>query len=70
MRRAGMKPDERMELKKLYRLLFRSGKSLRAAAAQAQQEFSSAPAKTMLEFVAASRRGLCADTGKLVGSED
>jgi UDP-N-acetylglucosamine acyltransferase len=70
MRRTGMKPDERIELKKLYRLLFRSGKSLRAAAAQAQQEFSSEAAKAMLEFVAASRRGLCADNGKSVGSEE
>jgi UDP-N-acetylglucosamine acyltransferase len=70
LRRAGLSPEERVQLKKVYRLLFRSGKSLRTALAQGRQEFNSAPAKTMMEFVAASRRGVCADTGKSAPAEE
>ncbi len=69
LRRAGLTPDERLELKKLYRLLFRSGKNLKAAMAEAGQ-FASPAAKTLLEFVATAKRGICADTGKGGGDED
>jgi UDP-N-acetylglucosamine acyltransferase len=63
LRRAGVAPAERMELKELYRALFREGQNLRAAVAEAQKRFTSAPAKVMLDFVAASTRGVCADAG-------
>src|SRR5271170_4729699 len=62
LRRAGFIAEERLELRKLYHALFRSGKSLRAAVAGARKEFSSPAAKVLLEFVAEARRGLCADT--------
>jgi UDP-N-acetylglucosamine acyltransferase len=64
LRRAGLASAERMELKRIYRLLFRSGKNLRPALAEAQQQFSSPAAKVMLEFIAASKRGVCADVGR------
>lgn len=64
LRRAGFTPQQRLELRKLYHALFRSGKSLRAALAGAQKEFSSPAARVLLEFVAEARRGLCADTGR------
>jgi UDP-N-acetylglucosamine acyltransferase len=63
LRRAGMTPAERLELKQLYHALFREGQSLRAAAANARARFSSAPAKVMLDFLARSKRGVCRDTG-------
>jgi UDP-N-acetylglucosamine acyltransferase len=63
LRRAGMTAEERLELKKVYRLLFRSGRKLREAAAEARKEFASPAAKTLVEFVAVSKRGVCADTG-------
>jgi len=63
LRRAGLTPAERLELKQLYRALFREGHNLRAAAAAARGRFASAPAKVMLDFVAASTRGVCADVG-------
>jgi UDP-N-acetylglucosamine acyltransferase len=63
LRRAGLSPDERLDLKKLYHRLFRSGKNLSDAVAKARQEFTSAPAKVLLDFVAAAKRGLCRDTG-------
>ena len=67
LRRAGFTPEQRTELKRLYHLLFRSGKSLRAAAAEARKKFTSAPATNMLEFVAEARRGVCADVGHDLG---
>ena len=63
LRRAGISAGERLELKKLYRRLFREGRNLRAAIEVAQKEFSSPTARAMLEFVAGSKRGVCADVG-------
>ena len=64
LRRAGVAPADRLELKQLYQALFREGRNLREAVASAQSRFSSAPAKLMLDFVAASKRGVCFDTGE------
>lgn len=69
LRRAGFSPVERMELKQLYRALFREGRNLRSVLEKASQQFTSAPARTMLDFVAASKRGICADTGRGRGEE-
>jgi len=63
LRRAGFKPEERLELKRLYHGLFRSGLKLSAAVADARNEFTSDSARVLLDFVAASHRGICADTG-------
>ena len=63
LRRANFPPAERMELKKLYRFLFRSGRNLREAVAAARKDFCSAPAGILLEFVANAKRGVCADVG-------
>ena len=59
LRRAGFTADERQELKLLYHALFRSGRNLREALTAAKKEFTSAPAKVMLEFIASSKRGVC-----------
>jgi len=63
LRRAGFTAAVRLELKRLYRALFRSGVNLRDAAALARQDFSSPAAKVLLDFVLASKRGVCADVG-------
>jgi UDP-N-acetylglucosamine acyltransferase len=63
LRRAGLSPAERLELKQLYRALFREGRNLRAAVASARAEFKSASAKVMLDFLAGSQRGVCRDAG-------
>ena len=70
LRRAGLKPAERLELKQLYRMLFREGQNLRAAVASARAKFSSAPAKVMLDFLAGSKRGVCRDTGADLGFDE
>jgi UDP-N-acetylglucosamine acyltransferase len=61
LRRAGFTAEQRMELKRLYRALFRSGKLFREALAEAQKNFTSPTAKIMLDFVADAKRGVCTD---------
>jgi UDP-N-acetylglucosamine acyltransferase len=70
LRRAGLTAAERLELKQLYRLLFREGLNLRAALASAQARFTSAPARIMMEFVASSKRGVCSDVSTLGGAPE
>ncbi len=59
LRRAGIPEPARLELKRLYRFLFLSGRNLREAVTAACGQFSGALAQTLLEFIAASRRGVC-----------
>jgi UDP-N-acetylglucosamine acyltransferase len=61
LRRAGFTPEQRLQLKAAYRLLFRSGKNLRAAVAEAQVNFPDGPARTLVDFVASAKRGVCSD---------
>jgi UDP-N-acetylglucosamine acyltransferase len=64
LRRAGISSAERMELKQLYRLLFRSGLARKQALAETAGRFQSASAKVLIDFVAApTKRGLCSDPG-------
>jgi UDP-N-acetylglucosamine acyltransferase len=65
LRRAGFTTEQRLELKKIYHALFRSGKFFHTAIAEAQKKFSSATAKVLLDFVADAKRGLCSDTGRV-----
>ncbi len=62
LRRAGFSAEQRLELKRLYHALFRSGKNLRQAVAAVRQSFTSPAAVTMLEFIASAKRGVCADS--------
>jgi UDP-N-acetylglucosamine acyltransferase len=64
LRRAGLSAAQRIELKQLYKTLFRSGKNFREVLAAAKKDFSSAPAKTLLDFVAEAKRGMVTDIGK------
>lgn len=70
MRRAGINAVDRLEVKKLYRELFRSGKNLRVAVAETQGKFTGEPAKTMLAFITGSKRGVVADCGGACGDDD
>ncbi len=63
LRRAGIGPEERLELKRLYHALFRSGRNLGAAIAGARAGITGAPARILLDFVASARRGVCSDAG-------
>lgn len=70
LRRAGFSAAERLELKRLYRQLFRGGRNLRAAVAEARGEFASLAAGVLLDFLETSRRGVCADVGESGKRED
>lgn len=70
LRRAGFSAEQRLELKRLYQLLFRSGRKLREVLADAEQGFATVAARTVIEFVVASKRGVCADVGSNRGDGD
>ena len=63
LRRAGFDAGQRLELKRLYHLLFRSRHNLRSAAALGGREFRGEAARTMLDFVTSSQRGVCSHKG-------
>lgn len=69
LRRAGYSAEDRLELKHLYRLLFREGRAFREALAEAHMRFTSPAAKTFIEFASSTKRGLCSDTGRDDGGE-
>lgn len=58
LRRAGLSPAERLELKKVYHLVFRKRKLFREALAEAQSLFHLPPSKILLEFISQSARGI------------
>jgi UDP-N-acetylglucosamine acyltransferase len=70
LRRAGLTSEQRRELKRLYLVLFRGGRKLREAIEEAREEFKSDADRVMLDFVAATRRGICADTGFVADSDE
>jgi len=70
LRRAGFTAEQRRELKRLYLVLFRGGRKLREAIEEAREEFKSDADRVMLDFVAATRRGICADTGFVADSDE
>jgi len=61
LRRAGLTGEQRLELKRLYHALFRSNEKLSVALLAARKEFVSGCARILIEFVATSKRGVCAD---------
>jgi UDP-N-acetylglucosamine acyltransferase len=63
LRRAGYTAEQRLELKRIYRMLFRSGENLSMAIEKAQKVFTSPAARVLLDFVAESKRGVCRDVG-------
>jgi UDP-N-acetylglucosamine acyltransferase len=65
LRRAGFTPEQRLELKTAYRLLFRSGKNRRAAVAESQSKFANSPARALVDFVATTKRGVCSDVSRV-----
>lgn len=64
LRRAGISSADRIEVKRLYHLLFRSGMKFSKAVDEARKIAISPSAQTLVEFVATpSKRGYCPDTG-------
>lgn len=65
LRRAGFDAAQRLELKKLYRILFRSGERMSVALEEGRKLFSSEASKLVMDFVASSKRGVCSDVGDI-----
>jgi len=75
LRRAGLEPAERSELKRAHRLLYRSGLGFRDAVARLADQVSTAPGRRLLDFVRveskrAFARGAASSRGKKVNAED
>jgi UDP-N-acetylglucosamine acyltransferase len=60
LRRAGFTSEQRLELKRLYQVLFRREASLKAALDDAASAFKSDVARVLIDFVASAKRGVCA----------
>lgn len=58
MRRAGIGPEARMEVKNAYRLLYRSGLNVSQALHEIRKTLKSPEVKHMVEFIEASKRGI------------
>lgn len=63
-RRAGLASSDRVELRRAYLSIFRSALPIGKAAEQAAQQFSNSHALALINFVLASKRGVCADTSR------
>jgi UDP-N-acetylglucosamine acyltransferase len=64
LRRAGFTSEQRLEIKRLYHALFRSGMKMAEALAAARKEFFSEEARRLLDFVASSKRGVCLEASE------
>ena len=63
MKRAGLSPAERAQVKQAFNFLYRSNLNVSQALDRMRQEFANGPAMEIVEFVAASRRGVCSMRG-------
>jgi UDP-N-acetylglucosamine acyltransferase len=63
LRRAGIDSGQRLELKRLYHFLFRSGGKFKEKVSAARERFSGSAVKTLLDFVDSAQRGVCSDVG-------
>lgn len=70
LRRAGLGPADRAELKRLYHALFRTTLPFRHAVDAAMTDFRSPAATVLLDFIRATKRGVCTDTGHHASDED
>jgi UDP-N-acetylglucosamine acyltransferase len=58
LRRAGLTPEQRLDIKRAFKLLYRAGLTYREAVARIRAELPAGPAHEMADFVAASKRGI------------
>lgn len=70
LRRAGVPPEAREEIKRAYRLLYREGLNVRHALSAIEESCQSSQAKVLVEFVKYSKRGICAGIGSEEAQEE
>ena len=61
LRRAGFSSGERLELRRVYHLVFRGGLKFRDALERSRGEFKSEKSKVLLDFLEEGKRGFCVD---------
>ncbi|MEE8264522.1 MAG: acyl-ACP--UDP-N-acetylglucosamine O-acyltransferase [Gammaproteobacteria bacterium] len=59
MRRAGMSPVERQEVKQAFTLMYRPGLNVAQGLQRIREQFKDGPAIEFSEFIEASKRGIC-----------
>jgi UDP-N-acetylglucosamine acyltransferase len=69
LRRAGISPAVREDIKRAYKLLYREGLNVGHAVEAIERECSSPEVKRLLEFVKSSERGICAGIGSMEAEE-
>ena len=60
MRRAGMDPAARLEVRRAFKILYCSGLNVHQAIERISNEFESAPVREFCGFIQNSKRGICA----------
>lgn len=70
LRRAGFDAAQRLELRRLYQVIFRHRGRLNDALDLARREFSSPAARVLLDFFAGSKRGVCTTGRDQPGNDD
>lgn len=69
LRRAGYTSEQRQALKRLYRKLFHEGKNITEVVEAALNESPGDQEREMLEFIVASKRGVCGHVGRKVDDD-
>jgi UDP-N-acetylglucosamine acyltransferase len=69
LRRAGYSSKDRLELRRVYAALFRSGLNMRQALAKAETTFSDGPGRVMIDFLKASTRGVLTEGRRIAGTD-
>lgn len=59
MRRAGLCAPDRMQVKRAFEILYRSGLNVSQALERMKEEFTAGPAAEWIPFIEQSRRGVC-----------
>lgn len=70
LRRAGLAPPVREDIKRAYKLLYRSGLNVTHALEAIERECRSTEVQALVAFVRASERGICAALGTEEGEEE
>ena len=59
LKRAGISPEARTEIRKAYQILYRSGLNIANAASEIERTCTSPEVKHLVEFIRSSKRGIC-----------
>ena len=63
LRRAGLTPEQRLDVKRAFKLLYHSGLNYRDAVVRIRAELPPGPAQEMADFVATTKRGIAGVSG-------